>query len=182
MVTCASAECFRLGVNDNRLCFAAQYGRVGETIILTKAALQKDLSSGNGSMVSSSSPPSWSESHLRLAIEAAGVALWSWNVDNDQLTMDGHGYDLWGIPQSQFVCFEDLSAHIHPKDRDRVRAAFAATRAILGPFEIDFRILLGDDVRWISARGQGDDVRNYRSHHVRDLHRRDWPQTGRGRP
>ena len=65
---------------------------------------------------------------------------------------------MWGIPQSQFVCFEDLSAHIHPKDRDRVRAAFAATRAILGPFEIDFRILFGDDVRWISARGQGDDV------------------------
>ncbi len=35
--------------------------------------------------------------------------------------------------------------------------AFAATRAIVGPFEIDFRILVGDEVRWISARGKGDD-------------------------
>lgn len=103
-------------------------------------------------------PPVWDEDKLRLAIEAAGVALWSWNVDNDKLTMDERGYHLWGVPISEFVTFEDLSSHIHPADRDRVRAAFAATRAILGPYEIDFRILIGDKVQWISARGQGADV------------------------
>ena len=103
-------------------------------------------------------PPVWSEGHLRLAIEAAGVALWSWNVDNDKLTMDERGYVMWGVPVSSEVSFEDLSAHIHPSDRDRVRAAFAATRAISGPYEIDFRILIGETVQWISARGQGADV------------------------
>jgi len=103
-------------------------------------------------------PPIWREANLRLAIEAAGVALWSWNVDNDKLTMDESGYRLWGVPISEFVTFEDLSSHIHPADRDRVRAAFAATRAITGPYEIDFRILVGDNVRWVSARGQGADV------------------------
>lgn len=103
-------------------------------------------------------PPEWSEKHLRLAIDAAGVALWSWNVDNDKLTMDEAGYRLWGVPISEFVTFEDLSSHIHPADRDRVRAAFSATRAIVGPYEIDFRIMFGETVRWVSARGQGDDV------------------------
>jgi PAS domain-containing protein len=103
-------------------------------------------------------PPVWTEDHLRLAIEAAGVALWSWNVDNDKLTMDKRGYVMWGVPVSSEVSFEDLSAHIHPSDRDRVRAAFAATRAISGPYEIDFRILIGEAVQWISARGQGADV------------------------
>jgi two-component sensor histidine kinase len=106
----------------------------------------------------SAMPPVWSEGHLRLAIEAAGVALWSWNVDNDKLTMDERGYVMWGVPVSSEVSFEDLSAHIHPSDRDRVRAAFAATRAISGPYEIDFRILIGETVQWISARGQGADV------------------------
>jgi two-component sensor histidine kinase len=105
-----------------------------------------------------SKPPLWTEANLRLAIDAAGVALWSWNVDSDKLTMDESGYRLWGVPISEFVSFEDLSAHIHPADRDRVRAAFSATRAVVGPYEIDFRILVGDEVRWISARGQGDDV------------------------
>jgi two-component sensor histidine kinase len=100
----------------------------------------------------------WSERHLRLANRAAGVALWSWNVDSDQLDLDEHAYALWGLPEGEAVCFEDLSAHIHPADRDRVRAAFAATRAILGPYEIDFRIIIRDEVRWISARGQGDDA------------------------
>jgi two-component sensor histidine kinase len=103
-------------------------------------------------------PPIWSSGNLRLAIEAAGVALWSWNVDNDKLTMDESGYRLWGVPISEFVTFEDLSAHIHPADRDRVRAAFSATRGISGPYEIDFRIIVDDDIRWVSARGQGADV------------------------
>lgn len=109
-------------------------------------------------MSSQTDPAAWDAKHLRLAIKAAGVALWSWNVDTDQLTMDKQGFDLWGIPQSTEVSFNDLSAHIHPSDRDRVRAAFAATRAIQGPYETDFRIMVGDELRWISARGQGDDA------------------------
>lgn len=100
----------------------------------------------------------WQGKDLRHAIDAAGVALWSWNVDTDRLTMDDAAYKLWGVPRTGDVSFEDLSAHIHPADRDRVRAAFAATRAVLGSYEIDFRIVNNDEVRWISARGQGDDA------------------------
>ncbi len=101
--------------------------------------------------------PKWNEKHLRFAIEGAGVALWAWNVDTDKLLLDQRAYDMWGVPGTTDVTFEDLSSHIHPADRDRVRAAFTANRAIIGSYEIDFRILIGDEVRWISARGQGDD-------------------------
>jgi two-component sensor histidine kinase len=100
----------------------------------------------------------WQPEHLRLAVAAAGVALWAWNVDTDLLTMDARGFELWGMPWSDKVTFEELSSHIHPADRDRVRSAFAATRAVLGEYETDFRILIGDEVRWIAARGQGEDV------------------------
>lgn len=103
-------------------------------------------------------PLLWEPKNLVRAVEAAGVTLWSWNVDTDALAMDDHAYDLWGIRRDTEVCFEDLSAHIHPADRDRVRAAFTATRAIIGAYEIDFRILIGDELKWISARGQGDDA------------------------
>ena len=91
--------------------------------------------------------PVWTEGHLRLAIDAAGGALWSWNVDTDRLTMDERAHDLWGVPRSKDVSFEDLSAHIHPADRDRVRAAFTATRSVQGHYEIDFRIMVGEQVR-----------------------------------
>ncbi|PZN99393.1 MAG: histidine kinase [Hyphomicrobiales bacterium] len=103
-------------------------------------------------------PLLWEPRNLVRAIEAAGVTLWSWNVDTDALAMDDLAYDLWGIPRGIDVNFEDLSAHIHPADRDRVRAAFTATRSIIGPYEIDFRIMIGDELRWVSARGQGNDA------------------------
>ena len=100
----------------------------------------------------------WHEEHLRLAVKAACVALWSWHVDDDRFEMDERAFELWGLPWADGVTFEELSAHIHPADRDRVRAAFAATRSVAGSYEIDFRILLGEEVRWISARGQGADA------------------------
>jgi two-component sensor histidine kinase len=105
------------------------------------------------------SMPVWDEKHLRAATHAAGVALWSWNVDSDAITLDERAYDLWGISKDQRkVTFEILSKNIHPADLERVRSAFAATRAVVGSYEIDFRILSGSDIRWISARGQGDDA------------------------
>jgi two-component sensor histidine kinase len=95
--------------------------------------------------------------NLRRAIHAAGVALWSWTVEDDRFAMDEQAFSLWGLPFSREVKFEDLSSHIHPADRDRVRAAFNATRGIVGSYEIDFRIMVVDEIRWISARGLGDD-------------------------
>jgi len=99
----------------------------------------------------------WDLKRLRLAVDAAGVAMWSWNVATDRLLMDRRGAALWGVEEGPEVPFADLSEHIHPADRDRVQAAFAATRALSGPYEIDFRILVGREIRWISARGQGSD-------------------------
>src|ERR1700730_14531874 len=103
--------------------------------------------------------PVWHEKHLRAATRAAGVALWSWNVDTDAITMDEPAYDLWEVSKDERkITFEILSKNIHPADLERVRSAFAATRAVVGAYEIDFRILTGTDIRWISARGQGDDA------------------------
>jgi two-component sensor histidine kinase len=99
----------------------------------------------------------WDERRLRIATEAAGVALWSWNVDSDQIAMDERAFELWGLPPRDRITFEELSARIHPADLDKVRAAFNSTRDLTGAYETDFRILHGSDVRWVSARGRGDD-------------------------
>lgn len=99
----------------------------------------------------------WGEDSLRRAVDAAGIALWEWNVDTDAFEMDERGFALWDVSSVETLTFEHLSAKIHPADRDRVRAAFFATRAVVGPYEIDFRTLVGTEVRWISARGRGSD-------------------------
>jgi two-component sensor histidine kinase len=99
----------------------------------------------------------WDVEKLRFAADAAGIALWSWNVHTDRLELDERGHVLWGVPNLGIITFEILSARIHPEDLDRVRAAFAATRDIRGDYETDFRILQDGKIRWISARGRGDD-------------------------
>jgi two-component sensor histidine kinase len=101
--------------------------------------------------------PLWASDNLKRALHAAGVALWSWDVQTDAFAMDEQGFRLWGLPDASTVTFEDLSSRIHPADRDRVRAAFKSTRGLIGAYEIDFRILLGEEIRWISARGLGND-------------------------
>ncbi len=72
--------------------------------------------------------------------------------------MDFRGYELWDVLPTEKLTFEVLSEKIHPADRNRVREAFSATRSVAGSYEIDFRTLIGPEVRWISARGQGSDA------------------------
>lgn len=102
----------------------------------------------------------WDAERLRIATDAAGIALWSWNLDTDGIALDRRAHGLWAVPVGNTpATFEALSARIHPQDVDRVRAAFTNTRTILGLYEIDFRVVDGDEVvRWISARGEGAEI------------------------
>lgn len=98
----------------------------------------------------------WDAERLRIANDAAGIALWSWNVDTDEIALDERSHGLWEVPKVEAaVTFEALSAKIHPEDLGRVKAALASTREMSGRYEIDFRISrTGGVVRWISARGE----------------------------
>ncbi|MCH4547492.1 histidine kinase [Rhizobium leguminosarum] len=108
-------------------------------------------------MSSKMTQPQWTAEEFRNAMKSAGVALWMWIIGDDTFVMDTKAYELWEVVDDGDLTFEDLSAKIHPADRERVRTAFAATRAVDGPFEIDFRIIIDNEiVRWISARGQGN--------------------------
>lgn len=99
----------------------------------------------------------WDERRLRVATDAGGIALWSWNVDTDQITMDKRAFEIWGLPKTEVITFEELSACVLPADLDKVKDAFNATRDLSGAYETDFRILHGENERWVSARGRGDD-------------------------
>lgn len=98
----------------------------------------------------------WDADRLRAATDAAGMALWSWNVDTDELALDERASVLWDMPSDRSITFEELSRRIHPSDLDRVANAVRQTRARPGAYEIDFRILHDGAVRWICSRGQGE--------------------------
>lgn len=99
----------------------------------------------------------WDERRLRMATDAAGVALWTWHIDTDRIAMDDRAFDLWGLPPKSDITFGDLAACVHPPDLEKVRSAFNALRDLRDVSEVDFRILRGDELRWVSARGRGDE-------------------------
>ena len=99
----------------------------------------------------------WDAERLRIAADAAGVGLWSWNVDTDEIAMDERSHHLWGTPRDGPLTFADLPLRVAPPDLDRVKGAFEATRAKPGPYQIDFRIVRCGETRWVSARGRGGD-------------------------
>ena len=41
----------------------------------------------------------WDAERLRIASDAAGIALWSWNVDTDEIALDQRAHDLWVVPK-----------------------------------------------------------------------------------
>ena len=98
----------------------------------------------------------WVTHRLRAAIDAAGVALWSWNVDTGDVIVDRHGRSLWDLREGP-VTLDALSAKTDPLEPTLVRTCFEATRHRPGPYSIDFRIRAGDENRWICARGMGAD-------------------------
>ncbi len=103
-----------------------------------------------------STSSTWDADRLRAATSAAGMALWSWNVDTDELALDERASVLWDMPTDRSITFEELSRRIHPADLDRVASAVRQTRARPDAHEIDFRILHDGAVRWICSRGHGE--------------------------
>ena len=116
------------------------------------------IASATKALPRSTPPAPWNAERLRLATEAAGVALWSWAVDTDEITIDAHAFDLWGMARTDVVSFAVLFERIYPADRDDVSSAFLAARTLPGTYQIDFRIMVEDKVRWIACRGHGDDA------------------------
>ncbi len=112
---------------------------------------------GSGPLLPQDRPLLWETKKLKHALGAAGVSLWSWTPQTDLFIMDDLGFKLWGLRRKTRVTLEDLSARVYPADLEMVRANLRATRTLQGSYEIDFRILVDKQVRWVSVRGLGED-------------------------
>lgn len=97
------------------------------------------------------------EERLTLATEAAGLGSWDWDLDTDRFTVSPRARVLLEIGEAGEPLWARLDRHVHPEDRDAVRAAVAAALdpAARSEFDVEFRLLLPDGaVRWLSARGR----------------------------
>ena len=100
-----------------------------------------------------------SEERLRLATEAAEVGFWDVDEVNHTLTWPPRVKAMFGLAGDRPVSMADFYAGLHPEDRDRVAAAYAAaadpkTRAL---YDVQYRTVGQEDgvVRWVAAKGRG---------------------------
>ena len=99
------------------------------------------------------------EEQLRLAIESGDVGLWDVDPETGGLFWPARVKAMFGISPDVDVTMADFYAGLHPDDRERVTAAFAASvdparRAL---YDVEYRTIGKEDgvVRWVAAKGRG---------------------------
>ncbi len=101
-----------------------------------------------------------SEEKLRLAVEATGLGVWTWNLATDEITWDDH---MRAIHGRQALNLEDYyNVCVHPEDRESSRRSGELSRDIERlTSSSTYRVVRPDGtVRWVLSLGRmqvGDD-------------------------
>ena len=104
-----------------------------------------------------------SENRADLAIEAAELGTWVWDVHRDQIVGSERCRLLLDLPyqadgRGLWSSAAFLGA-IHPEDRQRVQTSAQACVDQNKPFEVDFRVPCKDGrLRWLHVRGRSSDA------------------------
>jgi PAS domain S-box-containing protein len=100
-----------------------------------------------------------SEERLQLAIRAAGLGIWDWDVEKDELIWDDSMYRLYGLRRDQFGgAFEAWSRCLLEEDQQRAMSDVQAALHGERTFASDFRVRRDDGaVRVI--RGVAETIR-----------------------
>ncbi|MDT9592100.1 SpoIIE family protein phosphatase [Nocardioides zeae] len=91
----------------------------------------------------------------QLAVDAAGVGAFDWDLRTDVLRWDERLLELFGHTRESFGgTIEAFNACVHPEDRDRVGLALSSAIESCGGYAAEYRVVRPDgEVRWVSARG-----------------------------
>ena len=97
----------------------------------------------------------YSEERLRVALDAARMGTWEWDLKRRLVIWDSRQFELFGMPEvSQHVPIELVFEKMHPEDRDRIGGNVTAAQQEHVPFQDAFRVLLADGkTRWLGAFG-----------------------------
>ena len=97
-----------------------------------------------------------SQERLRLALKAARMGTWQWDVATDTLAWDEQLHELYGVePGHRVTRYEDFIGRVHEDDRGYVAASIQRALEGDGGLDYEFRIVLpGGRVRWLADQGR----------------------------
>lgn len=91
---------------------------------------------------------------LKLATEAGGIGIWSWDIKNNSLEWDDRMYQIYGIEkQSQKPPYDLWKQSLLKEDRKNAEQKLQQAINNLSHFSTEFRIRYGKEgsIRWIKA-------------------------------
>jgi PAS domain-containing protein len=91
-----------------------------------------------------------------LAVDAAGVGSFDWDLVSGELLWDSRLLTLFGYGEHEFSrTIDDFNARVHPDDLARVSALLEEVLRTASPLDMEYRIVRPDgETRWIGARGR----------------------------
>jgi two-component system, cell cycle sensor histidine kinase and response regulator CckA len=97
-----------------------------------------------------------SQERLELALRAARMGTWHWNLKNDVMTWDEGLNQLYGVGLTQQVSrLDQFLERVHEDDREQVRREIQRAVDETGAVNIEFRIVLPNGkIRWLSDKGR----------------------------
>ena len=93
-----------------------------------------------------------SEALLAHAERIGHLGSWAYDIVNNVLLWSDETYAMFGVPLGSSLTIEAFSGFVPPEDRQKVTASWEAAVAGLAPQNIEHRICVGDEVRWVHKR------------------------------
>jgi PAS domain S-box-containing protein len=96
------------------------------------------------------------EERLRLAVDAAHIGTWDWDVESNRVSYGGHHDQLYGIEAGTFGgTYEAFINQIHREDRDHMEQRIRAALENDDSYEAEYRVVWPDEsVHWIFSRAR----------------------------
>ncbi|MGY1848324.1 SpoIIE family protein phosphatase [Blastococcus sp. SYSU DS1021] len=93
---------------------------------------------------------------FELAIDAAGIGSFDWNLVTGRLLWDDRMLALFGYERAGFdERIDSFVARVHPDDRERTTEALQTAIEGRGDYEAEFRVVLPTGLtRWVRGRGR----------------------------
>lgn len=96
-----------------------------------------------------------SEQRMQLAAHAAGLGMWTWDLETDRSWFSESGNALLGLSTDQHVGRDAFMAKVHPEDRERIQHALHEAGDDDGNYTCEYRMPQADGRdRWIAVEGR----------------------------
>ncbi len=95
------------------------------------------------------------EQRMDLASAAAGLGMWTWDINRDAIWATKRARSMFGFAEAESLNLARFMSALHPDDRDTVRHAIDSSVQSSRDYEVEYRVPLSDgQIRWIGARGR----------------------------